>query len=87
MDTNEKHIPAGQFKQNCLALIDEVARTHRPIIISKRGKPVAKLAPLEEDSEIENRILTELRAGDGGMLVDEATFLKPTTDIAGWQET
>ena len=80
-------IPIGRFKQQCLAFIDTVARTHKPIIISKRGKPLARLAPLESDREIEERILSALRTGSGGMLVDEATFLRPGSDIAGWTES
>jgi prevent-host-death family protein len=87
MDTQEKPIPAGEFKQRCLAIIDEVARTHRSVVISKRGKPMARLVPLETDEEIERRILTRLRAGKGRMLVDEKTFLEPSSRIAGWSET
>jgi prevent-host-death family protein len=82
MDT--KHIAAGQFKQKCLAIIDDVARTHQAVIITKRGKPIARLMPLETDREIEDRILAKLRSGDGGMLVSEEEFLAPTQDIAGW---
>jgi len=82
----EKQIPAGQFKQHCLAIIDQVARTHRPVVISKRGKPMARLVPVETDQEIEQSILARLRAGEGGMLVDEETFLQPSSEIAGWSE-
>ena len=39
-------IPAGQFKARCLALLDEVALTGRELIVTKRGKPVAKVVPL-----------------------------------------
>ena len=38
-------IPAGKFKDDCLELLDEVARTRTPILITKRGKPVARLSP------------------------------------------
>ncbi len=82
MDTNI--VPAGQFKQQCLAIIDEVADTHRPVVITKRGRPVARLVPLESEEEIEERVLRSLRSGDGGMLVDEETFLEPSAAIAGW---
>lgn len=41
-----KTIPAGQFKQTCLRLLDEVRETGRSIVITKRGHPVAQLAPL-----------------------------------------
>lgn len=38
-------IGAGKFKDACLKLLDEVARTRTPIIITKRGRPVAQLMP------------------------------------------
>lgn len=40
-------IPAGEFKARCLALMDDI-RTHGgEIVITKHGKPVAKLVPAE----------------------------------------
>ncbi len=44
-------IPAGQFKQVCLRLLDEIGVSGQPIVITKRGKPVAQLAPLPASSE------------------------------------
>jgi prevent-host-death family protein len=41
-------IPAGEFKAKCLQLMDRVARNREPIVITKRGKPVAKLVPPDE---------------------------------------
>ncbi|MFM9970972.1 MAG: type II toxin-antitoxin system Phd/YefM family antitoxin [Burkholderiales bacterium] len=38
-------VKAADFKARCLALMDEVARTGRPITITKHGKPVAELVP------------------------------------------
>jgi len=84
MDDKQETVAAGEFKQKCLALIDRVAATGAPIIISKYGKPVARLMPLESPEEAEQRILAALRSGEGGMLVDEATFLAPSSEIAGW---
>ncbi len=43
-----KHIPAAKFKETCLALLDEV--DPEGIVITKRGKPVAKLMPFATDS-------------------------------------
>lgn len=40
-------IPAGQFKARCLALLDDVAATGRTIVVTKRGKPVAQIVPIE----------------------------------------
>lgn len=77
----------NQHSPSIQALIDRVNRTHEPIVISKRGKPLAKLVPLDSDRDIEARILERLRDGEGGMLVDEKTFLRPTSDIAGWPQS
>jgi prevent-host-death family protein len=40
-------IAAGQFKAKCLGLLDEVQRQRSEIVITKRGKPVAKLVPVD----------------------------------------
>ncbi|MEP6871168.1 MAG: type II toxin-antitoxin system Phd/YefM family antitoxin [Anaerolineaceae bacterium] len=47
MNTKVREIPAGQFKAKCLALLDEVRDTHEEIIVTKRGKAVARVVPLE----------------------------------------
>lgn len=39
-------VPAGEFKQRCLALLDEVAETGVPIVVTKRGRPVARVVPI-----------------------------------------
>ena len=43
-----KSIPAAKFKAQCLSLLDRVDK--EGIVITKRGKPVAKLIPLGADS-------------------------------------
>jgi len=43
-----REVPAGEFEARCLKLMDEVRATRRPIVITKRGKAVAKLVPVEE---------------------------------------
>ena len=45
--TETLQIPAGEFKAKCLKLMDQVRESGREIVITKRGKPVAKLVPLE----------------------------------------
>ena len=42
-------ISAAQFKAKCLKLMDEIAKTRKPIVITKRGKPVAKLVAVEPE--------------------------------------
>jgi prevent-host-death family protein len=43
-------IPAGRFKAQCLSLLDRVARTGEPLIVTKRGRPVAKVVPVDEQA-------------------------------------
>ena len=40
-----KTIAAGKFKDVCLKTLDEVATTRTPVVITKRGRPLAKLVP------------------------------------------
>jgi prevent-host-death family protein len=40
-------MPAGEFKAKCLAVLDDVAASRREVVITKRGRPVARVAPLE----------------------------------------
>jgi prevent-host-death family protein len=39
------HVPAGEFKATCLELMDKVKSTGAEYVITKHGKPVAKLVP------------------------------------------
>jgi prevent-host-death family protein len=48
-EVDNKCVSAAQFKANCLRLMDEVAQQRRPITITKRGKPIAKLVPVDEE--------------------------------------
>ena len=41
-------ISAGEFKAKCLKLMDQVKQYHQVIVITKFGKPVAKLVPVDE---------------------------------------
>jgi prevent-host-death family protein len=49
-----------EARQNLSALIDEVKKG-REIVITDRGKPVARLAPLEKRSRLPFPDLTEFR--------------------------
>jgi prevent-host-death family protein len=43
-----RKIAAGEFKARCLTLTEDVRSTREPLIITKRGKPVAKLVPADD---------------------------------------
>lgn len=78
MVINTKTIGAGEFKARCLALLDEVAREHGMIIVTKRGKPVARLCPMKHD---EKDARQELKAS----IVKETDLVNPIE--ADWETT
>jgi len=65
-------IPAGRFKAQCLSLLDEVAATGETIIVTKRGKPVAKLEPVEEPPSLKGSVV---------YLVDDDELLFSTGEV------
>ena len=46
-----KKMAAGAVNTNCLAVMDDVQAKHETIVITKHGKPVAKLVPVESQGD------------------------------------
>ncbi|HJS99750.1 MAG TPA: type II toxin-antitoxin system Phd/YefM family antitoxin [Terriglobales bacterium] len=69
-------IPAGAFKAQCLAIMDEVRARREGVLITKHGKPVAKLVPADEEAD---RIYNFLR-GKGEITGD---IIAPAIDDWG----
>lgn len=49
-------IGAAEFKANCLSILDDVAKLGREVVITKRGKPVARLLPIEPPKPLEGSV-------------------------------
>jgi prevent-host-death family protein len=58
-------VPAGEFKARCLALLDEVAESGAELVVTKRGRPVARVVPAEPPR------------GLGGSVVREGDLVSP----------
>jgi prevent-host-death family protein len=43
-----KTMPAGEFKARCLQVMEDVKQYRTSVVITKKGKPVAKLVPFDE---------------------------------------
>jgi prevent-host-death family protein len=50
-------IPAGRFKAQCLRLLDEVSETGETIVVTKRGKPVARVEPMGEPPSLKGSVI------------------------------
>ena len=48
----QTEIGAGAFKSQCLKLLDTVALTRTPLVITKYDKAVAKLVPMPVTSDL-----------------------------------
>ena len=52
-----RSIPAARFKAQCLKLLDDVAETGETIVVTKRGKPVAKLQPVDDPPSLKGSVV------------------------------
>ena len=69
-------VQAGTFKNTCLQLMDDVSAGGREYIITKHGRPVAKLVPPDADAQ----------SGFGwlaGTIMAEGDIVSP--DFAAWE--
>lgn len=41
-------VAISELKAHCLRLVDEVARRRSELVITKRGKPIARIVPLND---------------------------------------
>jgi prevent-host-death family protein len=69
----ERSVGAAEFKARCLALLDEVAQTRRPIVVRKRGRSVARVVPIDGEEPPDLR----------GSVLEEQDLLAPID--AGWE--
>ena len=67
-------VPAGEFKAKCLALFDEVETRGKTFVVTKRGRPVARIVP------VSTKRATSLQ----GSLLHEDDLLAPVD--AEWDE-
>lgn len=63
---------ASDFKQRCSAVLDQVATDRVPVLVTKRGRPVARLVPLDVPVEPRSTM------GSVTVLVDDDALLFST---------
>ncbi len=73
-------INAAEFRTKCFKILDQVNTTHREIVITKRGKPIAKIVHIDQANQKEP--LIGALAGTGRTLGD---LTEPVTDSKDWE--
>lgn len=74
-----KKMAAGSFKIHCLAVMDEVQAKRETVLITKHGKPVAKLVPADQEADDIYNFL----AGKGAIAGD---VVAPAIALEEWRE-
>lgn len=74
-----RQITATEFKVHCLHIIDEMNKDRQPVTITKRGRPVALLSPMQIQGERES-IIGAMR---GSVLRYDDPF-QPAADASDW---
>ena len=74
-----KKMAEGVFKANCLAVMDEVQAKHQTVVITKHGKPVAKLVPVNTDTDE----IYDFLGGKGAVTGD---IVSPAISAEDWGE-
>ena len=46
-----KRMTASEFKARCLSVMDDIQATGEPVVVTKRGKPVVKVVPVESKKD------------------------------------
>ena len=77
LEIGMKKMAAGSFKTKCLAIMDEVQAKHETVVITKHGKPVAKLVPVNTEADEIYNFLT----GRGAVTGD---VVSPALSRKGW---
>lgn len=44
-------IAAAQFKTHCLSVMEQVSRSGQPVVVTRHGKAVVKVIPMDSDAE------------------------------------
>ena len=74
-----REIAISEFKAKCLAILDEVQKTKRPVRVTRRGKPVAEVVPPSPESP--KNIFGFMK----GKMEIVGDIISPATDPDDWE--
>ena len=74
-----KEVAISEFKAKCLAILDQVQKTKRPVRITRRGKPVAEVVPPSPTSR------KDIFGFMKGKMEIVGDIVSPATDPDDWE--
>ena len=74
-----REVQISKFKATCLAILDRVAKTGRPVLVTRFGKPVARILP--PPSNPAGNWLGSMR--DSGKIHE--ALVAPASDLSDWE--
>ena len=80
---NMRKMAAGEFKAKCLSVMDEVKRTGRPVVVTKRGIPVIEVFPAADCGKKKDAFFGRLK-GIVEIVGDPDDLIKPTFPLEDW---
>lgn len=85
-DDPMRSIPAGEFKAKCLKIMDEVAATGEPVLVTKRGKPVVSVTVPTNAPRLEINLDSIFNFMQGTVAVpgDPDQFVDPIIPLEEW---
>jgi len=78
VEVTRETMPAGEFKAQCLAVMDQVLQSGEPVLITKHGKPVAKLVPADKRAD-------DLFGYMAGKVKIVGDIVGPVTPLEDWE--
>jgi prevent-host-death family protein len=73
-------INAAKFRTNCFKILDQVKVTHKEVVITKRGKPIAKLVYFARQNE-KDPLLGSME----GLVETIGDLTEPVIDPDAWE--
>jgi prevent-host-death family protein len=73
-----KEMAAGEFKAQCLAIMDQVLQSGEPVLITKHGKPVAKLVAARNNVD-------DIFGYMAGKVKVVGDIVEPVTPLEDWE--
>lgn len=75
------HVSTVKLRQNLFKILDKVSKTHNEVIVTKRGKPIAKIVQIDDMDSSKDPLIGAMK-GQGKTIGD---LTQPVIDATDWE--